>query len=140
MRFEVLDNYFEDCKKSGIEITNEMAEKEIESVLGMSAQELLEENLEDPEFQEINQSLANRVQEMMAQKTDDKTTTLNYLREKVFGSNLTKAAFVTAMLLLKFNPAHSANEHHKATDKKTDNTEHTIKKVDNQDGGDKKNF
>lgn len=108
VRLEVLSNYLRDCESSGLEMTEDMVEKELENVLGIRVDELLDEQISDPRIKETSKKIAERIEKMMAQQASDNKTTLAYLRENVFKSNFAKAAFVTAMLFLKFAPAQAS--------------------------------
>ena len=132
VRLEVISDYLKTCKDNGIEITPEMAEKELNEKLGLNISELLDEEIKDSEIKVVHKDVVTEIENMMNQKATEQGTVLNYLREKVFKSNYSKAAFVTAMLFLKFNQGHAATDSVK--DKTHSNTE--IKKAVNLDGGD----
>jgi len=138
IKLEALNGYFQECKKNGIEVTDKMARKEIKDVLGLSVNELLNQDITDPKIKKTHKNIAERVEEMANQEATEKNTTLNFLREKVFGSTLAKAAFVTAMLFLKFNPAHAGEQ--KKSEQAKDKMEHVSEKKAATDGGDKKTF
>ena len=109
IRLNVLTDYFKQCQEQGITITPEMAQKEISENLGIEASELLNKYLNDPEIIKVHRDIAAEVEEMMTQKASDEKTALSYLREKIFKSNFAKAAFVTTILLLKFNASHASD-------------------------------
>lgn len=138
LRLEALVDYFDQCEKNGIEITPAMAENEILNKLGIKVEELLEAEIKDPELKKIHEDIIAEIQKMMAQKATDQKTILSYLRETVFKSNFAKAAFVTAMLFLKFNPAHSADDNKKIPEQKKDKTEQNINKTNALEGDDAK--
>lgn len=137
VRLDILNNYFLQCKENGIELTPEMAEKEISESLEIKQEQLLDKEIKDPEIKDIKRDTATEVNNRMSKKAESHQTVLKYLREKVFKSNYAKAAFVTAMLFLKFNPAQAENGEKKVEDKKDSKTEQTVKNVNPQDGGDK---
>lgn len=109
IRLNVLTDYFKQCQEQGITITPEMAQKEISENLGIEASELLDKYLNDPEIIKVHRDIVAEVEEMMSQKASNEKTTLSYLREKIFKSNFAKAAFVTTILLLKFNASHASD-------------------------------
>lgn len=135
IRLNVLTDYFKQCQEQGITITPEMAQKEINENLGIEASELLDQYLNDPEIIKVHHDIAVEVETMMAQKADNTETTLSYLREKIFKSNFAKAAFVTTILLLKFNASHAGNlpDNVKIKDQKKIESQKPV----NHDGDDK---
>lgn len=133
IRLNVLNDYLKQCQENGLEITPEMAEKEIKENLGLNISELLDQEITDPEVKSVHREAASEIEAMMSQKATDQKTVLSFLREKIFKSNFAKAAFVTAILFLKFNTGFAADD---VKDKDQSKTE--FKKPVNLDGGDDK--
>jgi hypothetical protein len=136
VRLNVLNDYLKQCKDNGIEITPEMAEKEISENLGLNISELLDTEIKDDSIRDVNTDIAAQIEAMMNQKATNQGTALSFLRDKVFKSNFAKAAFVTTILFLKFSPSHAATDIVK--DKDSQKTE--FKKPVQLDGGDDKTY
>jgi hypothetical protein len=139
VRLEALTDYFNQCEKNGIEMTRDMVETEIRERLGIEVDDLLGEEITDPELKLTHQEIISKINEVMSQKAEDKSTTLSFLRDKVFKSKFAKAAFVTALLFLKFNPVHAADNKDNKENVK-DKIEHEIKKPVSQEGDGDKTF
>ncbi|MFZ2310390.1 MAG: hypothetical protein WAW11_02500, partial [Patescibacteria group bacterium] len=132
VRLNVLNDYLKQCKDNGIEITPEMAEKEISENLGLNISELLDTEIKDDSIKDVNTDIAAQIEAMMNQKATSKGTALSFLRDQVFKSNFAKAAFVTTILFLKFSPGQAAND----LVKDKDNQKTEFKKPVKLDGGD----
>ncbi len=139
VRLESLVDYFDQCEKNGIEMTQEMVQTEIKERLGLEVEELLGEEITNPELKATHNEIVSRIKEVMSQKAEEKGTPLSFLREKVFKSKAAKAAFVTALLFLKFNPL-SASEHKDTKENIKDKIEHETKKPVSHEGDDGKTF
>ena len=139
VRLEALVDYFDQCEKNGIEMTQEMVQTEIRERLGLEVEELLGEEITNPELKATHAEIVNRIKEVMSQKAEEKGTPLSFLREKVFKSKAAKAAFVTALLFLKFNPLQAA-EHKDTKENIKDKIEHETKKPVSHEGDDGKTF
>lgn len=139
VRLEALVDYFDQCEKNGIEMTQDMVQTEIKERLGLEVEELLGEEITNPELKATHNEIVGRIKEVMSQKAEEKGTPLSFLREKVFKSKAAKAAFVTALLFLKFNPL-AAAEHKESKENIKDKIEHETKKPVSHDGGDGKTF
>jgi hypothetical protein len=138
VRLEALTDYFDQCEANGVEMTKEMVETEIRDRLGLEVEELLGAEIADPEIKTTHQEVIAKIKEIMNQKAEAKETPLSFLRDKVFKSKFAKAAFVSAMLLLKFNPTQAAD--HKNTDNIKDKVEHEVKKPVGSEGDGNKTF
>lgn len=136
VRLEALTDYFEQCEKNGIEMTKEMVETEIRERLGIEVEDLLGEEITDPELKLTHQEIISKINGLMEQKAEEKGTALSFLRDKVFKSKFAKAAFVTALLFLKFNPAQAADHKENIKDK----IEHETKKPVGHEGDGDKTF
>lgn len=110
IKLAALSSYFLECETNGIELTGEMVEKEIYENLGLDPEDLLEKEIKDPQIAADYQSVVETVKRMTAEKAEQKGTVLSFLREKVFGKKIAKLAFVSALLLLKFNPLQAAEK------------------------------
>ena len=139
VRLESLVDYFDQCEKNGIEMTQDMVQIEIRERLGLEVEELLGEEITNPELKATHNEIVSRIKEVMSQKAEEKGTPLSFLREKVFKSKAAKAAFVTALLFLKFNPT-AAAEHKDTKENIKDKIEHETKKPVSHDGDDGKTF
>jgi len=139
VRLEALVDYFDQCEKNGIEMTQEMVQTEIRERLGLEVEELLGEKITNPEIKGTHNEIVNRIKEVMSQKAEEKGTPLSFLREKVFKSKAAKAAFVTALLFLKFNPS-AAAESKDAKENIKNKFEYETKKPVSHDGDDGKTF
>ena len=138
VRLEALTDYFDQCEKHGIEMTKEMVETEIRDRLGIEIDDLLGEQISDPELQLTHQELVSRINELMSQKAEEKGTPLSFLRDK-FKSKFARLAVMTALMLLKFNPLHAA-DHKDTKENIKDKIEHDTKKPVNHDGDGDKTF
>ncbi|MFZ4632343.1 MAG: hypothetical protein ACOYL8_04060 [Patescibacteria group bacterium] len=141
VRLEALNEYFKECEDKGIEMTPEMVRLEVRDKLGIEVEELLGNEITDPEIKQSHKSMVKGIDDLMNQKASVKKTALSVLRDKVFGSKAAKVAFISAMLLLKFNPVAGANTNDKKVVEK-DQIKTTIdaKKVVSPDGNDGKTF
>lgn len=140
IRLEALNEYFKECEEKGIEMTPEMVKLEVRDKLGVEVEELLGKEIDDPEINESHTAMVKGIDDLMNQKATENKTPLSVLRDKVFGSKAAKVAFVSAMLLLKFNPAAAQNTEKKVFDKDHVKTSIDAKKVINPDGNDGKTF
>ena len=132
VRLNILNDYLKQCRENGLEVTPEMAEKEISENLGLNISELLDKEINDQDVKEPHVDVITQIEAMMDQKATDQETVLSFLREKVFKSNFAKAAFVTAILFLKFNPSHASTDPVKGKD----NQKTEFKKPAQSGGGD----
>jgi len=101
---EVFESFLSEAKD--IDISGELAENEIVSVLGKNTQEFVTEKITDPQITEVNQETSKNIEKVSENKS---------ILEKVRG--LGHAAIITAMLSLGINSAFGANEKGGSLDK-----------------------
>lgn len=141
IRLEALNDYFKECEEKGIEMTPDMVRSEVRDKLGIEVEELLGKEISDPEIKTSHKNIAKDINDLMNQKAEKTKTPLSVLRDKVFKSKAAKVAFVSAMLLLKFNPAAGANNNEKkVVEKDQVKTSIDAMKVVSPDGNDGKTF
>lgn len=132
LKLEALSDYFAECEKNGIELTKEMVEQEINERLGLRAEELLGDQISDPEISLTHQEIISEIKKVLEQKAESKGTPLSFLRDKLFKSKFAKAAVMSLLVGLKINSMQAAEK----TDVK-DNNKQEFKKADikiNPDG------
>lgn len=138
IRLEALTNYFDQCEENGIEMTREMVETEIRERLGIEIEDLLGEEITNKDIKLTHQEIAQEISKIMSQKAENKGTSLDFLR-KMFGSQFSRFAVVTLLLLLKFNPLQAESKKENTSNIKNKIETETKKQV-NVDGGDDKTF
>lgn len=140
IRLEALNDYFKECEDKGVEMTPDMVRSEVRDKLGIEVEELLGKEISDPEIKDSHKTITKDINDLMNQKAENIKTPLSVLRDKIFKSKAAKVAFVSAMLLLKFNPAASQNTEKKVIEKDQVKTSIDAKKVVSPDGNDGKTF
>lgn len=158
LQLESLNSYVAQCEKDGQEISPEEIEQKINE-LGLNPEELLNNEIKDPEILEISgeitqgteESIINKIdtlsgfKKMMEDGNSDRKTILSHIRNafgvnEKFKFNLPKAAVLTLILFLKFNGAHAEGGDNKIDEKKQNKIEVGAKKMVNLDGGDDKTY
>ncbi len=137
MRIQNVNEIFNKHKEMNIEVTDDIANLIIEKELGISGSDLLEKEIADPQSKKLENNIAAQVKEMLADKESNESTMLNFLRDKMFKSRLSKAVVLSAILFFKFYPSFAGEQ--KGTPK-LDNlnakNKTEISKKTNMDGGD----
>jgi hypothetical protein len=136
LKLEALSDYFLECEKNGIDLTKEMVEQEINERLGINAEELLGEQITNPEISLTHQEIISEIKRVMEQKAESKGTPLSFLRDTVFKSKFSKAAVMSLLVGLKINSMQAAEK----ADVKDVKSKQEFKKADTKSSPDGKTY
>jgi hypothetical protein len=136
LKLEALSDYFSECEKNGIDLTKEMVEQEINERLGINAEELLGEQITNPEISLTHQEIISEIKRVMEQKAESKGTPLSFLRDTVFKSKFSKAAVMSLLVGLKINSMQAAEK----ADVKDVKSKQEFKKADTKSSPDGKTY